>query len=101
MQLNKIICISIGKYAKSVFTEFENMRPNNISFSMFLANAVRHYIDTHDEPTDIYGEVPNFYSNIENWKSEIKNMTPEQFVKLQQRNTQITNLIKQETRKKI
>ena len=84
-----------------MFTEFENMRPSSISFSMFLANAARHYIDTHNEPTDIYGEVPNFYSNIENWKTEIKNMTSEQFIKLQQRNIQITNLIKQETRKKI
>ena len=101
MQINKIICISVGKYAKNVFTEFENMRPSSISFSMFLANAAKHYLDTHNEPTDVYGEVPNFYSNIENWKTEIKNMTPEQFIKLQQRNTQLTNLIKQETRKKI
>ena len=84
-----------------MYTEFENMRPSSISFSMFLANAAKHYLDTHNEPTDVYGEVPNFYSNFENWKTEIKNMTPEQFIKLQQRNTQLTNLIKQETRKKI
>ena len=101
MQINKIICISVGKYAKKVLTELEELRPSNMSFSMFLAVAAKHYIDTHNEPTDIYGEIPNFYSNIENWKSEIKNMTPEQFIKLQQRNTQITNLIKHETRKKI
>ena len=101
MQINKIICISVGKYAKKVLTELEEMRPSSMSFSMFLAVAAKHYIDTHNEPTDIYGEVPNFFSNIENWKSEIKNMTSEQFIKLQQRNIQITNLIKQETRKKI
>jgi hypothetical protein len=68
---------------------------------MMLAIAAKHYVDTHNEPTDIYGEVPNFFCNIENWKSEIKNMTSEQFIKLQQRNIQITNLIKRETRKKI
>ena len=101
MQINKIICISVGKYAKKVLTELEELRPSSMSFSMFLAVAAKHYIDTHNEPTDIYGEIPNFYSNIENWKSEIKNMTPEQFIKLQQRNIQITNLIKRETRKKI
>ena len=101
MQINKIICVSVGKYAKKVLTELEEIRPSNISFSMMLAIAAKHYVDTHNEPTDIYGEVPNFFSNIENWKSEIKNMTSEQFIKLQQRNIQITNLIKQETRKKI
>jgi len=101
LQINKIICISVGKYAKKVLTELEELRPSSMSFSMFLAVAAKHYIDTHNEPTDIYGEIPNFYSNIENWKSEIKNMTPEQFIKLQQRNIQITNLIKRETRKKI
>jgi len=101
LQLNKIICISVGKYAKKVLTELEEIRPNNISFSLFLAVAAKHYVDTHNEPTDIYGEVPNFYSNIENWKAEIKSMTPKQFIKLQQRNTQISNLIKQEMRKKI
>ena len=96
-----IKCISVGVFAKDVFAEFEKIRPNHTSFSMFLAIAAKHYIDTHNEPIDIYGEVPNYYSNIESWKSEIKKMSSEQFIKLQQRNTQITNLIKQETRKKI
>ena len=99
--VTSIKCISVGVFAKDVFAELEKIRPNHMSFSMFLAITAKHYIDTHNEPTDIYGEIPNFYSNIENWKSEIKNMTPEQFIKLQQRNIQITNLIKQETRKKI
>jgi len=94
-------CISVGVFAKNVFAEFENIRPANVSFSMFLAIAAKHYVDTHNEPVDVYGEIPNYYSNIESWKSEIKKMSSEQFIKLQQRHTQIGNIIKNEVRKKI
>ena len=94
-------CISVGVFAKDVFAEFENIRPANVSLSMILAIAAKHYIDTHNEPVDIYGEIPNYYSNIESWKSEIKKMSSEQFIKLQQRHTQIGNIIKNEVRKKI
>jgi len=94
-------CISVGVFAKQVFEEFERLRPNHTSFSMFLAIAAKHYIDTHNEPIDVYGEVPNYYSRIESWKFEIKKMSSEQFIKLQQRHTQIGHLIKTEVRKKI
>ena len=96
-----IKCISVGVFAKSVYAEFEKIRPNNTSFSMFLAIAAKHYVDTHNEPVDIYGEIPNYYSNIESWKIEIKKMSPKQFIKLQQRHAQLGNLIKDEVRKKI
>ena len=96
-----IKCISVGVFAKDVFAEFERIRPNHTSFSMFLAIAAKHYIDTHNEPIDIYGEVPNYYSNIDSWKIEIKKMSPQQFIKLQQRHTQLSNIIKAEVRRKI
>jgi hypothetical protein len=96
-----IKCISVGVFAKQVFEEFERLRPNHTSFSMFLAIAAKHYIDTHNEPVDIYGELPNYYSNIESWKIEIKKLSPEQFIKLQQRHAQLGHLIKNEVRKKI
>ena len=99
--VTSIKCISVGVFAKDVFAEFEKIRPNHISFSMFLAIAVKHYIDTHNEPIDICGEVPNYYSNIESWKIEIKKMSPEQFIKLQQRHSQLGHLIKNEVRMKI
>ena len=41
-------CISVGVFAKDVFAEFENIRPANVSFSMFLAIAAKHYVDTHN-----------------------------------------------------
>ena len=96
-----IKCISVGVFAKQVFAEFEKIRPANVSFSMFLAIAAKHYVDTHNEPVDVYGEIPNYYSNIESWKSEIKKMSSEQFIKLQQRHSQISHIIKNEVRKKI
>ena len=99
--VTRIKCISVGSFAKQVFSEFEKLKPTNVSFSMFLAIAAKHYVDTHNEPIDVYGEVPNYYSNIESWKFEIKKMSSEQFIKLQQRHTQIGHLIKTEVRKKI
>ena len=98
---NKIICVSVSKFAKNVYVELERIRPNNMSFSTFLAVAAKHYIDTHNEPVDVYGEIPNFYSNIENWKNEIKKMSPEEFIKLQKRCTQLDNIIKKEVRMKL
>ena len=79
----------------------DKIRPNGISFSLFLAIAAKHYIDTHNEPIDVYGEVPNYYSNIESWKSEIKNMSAEEFIRLQKRHVQLGNLIKREVLRKI
>jgi len=99
--VTRIKCISVGSFAKQVFSEFEKLKPTNVSFSMFLAIAAKHYIDTHYEPIDIVGEVPKFYSDIETWKSEIKNMSPTEFMKLQQRHIQLSNIIKGEVRKKI
>jgi len=96
-----IKCISVGVFAKQVFAEFEKIRPANVSFSMFLAIAAKHYVDTQNEEIDVYGETPNYYSNIESWKSEIKKMSPEEFIKLQQRHSQISHIIKNEVRKKI
>ena len=102
MEFNeKIKCISIGKFAKQVFTELDKIRPNGISFSMFLAIAAKHYVDTHEQHIDIAGEVPEYFSHIENWKSEIKNMSVEEFVKLQKRHVQLGNLINKEVLKKI
>ena len=102
MQFNsKIISLSVGKFGKHVLKELDSIRPNGVSFSMFLAIAAKHYIDTHRESIDIHGEVPNFYSNIESWKSEIKNMSSEQFIKLQQRHTQLGNIIKKKVRQRI
>ena len=97
----KIKCISVGNFAKQVFTEFEKIKPTNISFSMFLAIAAKHYIDTQNDHVDICGEIPNLCTNIESWKSEIKNMSPKEFIKLQQTHAQLTNIIKKEVRKKI
>ena len=102
MQFNdKTLTISISGFGKGVLKELDKVRPKNVSFSMFLAIAAKHYIDTHYEPIDIVGEVPNFYSDIETWKSEIKNMSPTEFMKLQQRHIQLSNIIKKEVRKKI
>ena len=102
MKFNKTtVTISVSQNAQRIFEDLEKIRPNHMSFSMFLAIAAKHYIDTHNEPIDVYGEVPNYYSNIESWKIEIKKMSPEQFIKLQQRHSQLGHLIKNEVRKKI
>ena len=101
MSRSLVRCISVGAFAKQVFEDFNKLRPAHVSFSMFLAIAAKHYIDTHCEPVDIVGEIPNFYSDIESWKSEIKNMSPTEFIKLQQRHAQLSNIIKKEVKKKI
>jgi len=99
--MSKLRCISVGKFAKKVFDEVERVRPSNVSFSMFLAIAAKHYLDTYNEPVDVYGEVPNFYADIGSWESEIKNMSSEDFIKLQQRHQLLGHLLKVQSRKRI
>ena len=88
-------------FGKSVLQELEKIRPKNVSYSMFLAIAAKHYIDTYREPVDIEGDLPSINSNISTWKSKLKNMSPEEFIKLQQRHAQLGNLIKSRARLRI
>ena len=99
--VTKIKCISVGVFAKDVFAELEKIRPNHTSFSMFLAIAAKHYVDTYREPVDIEGDLPSINSNISSWKSKLKNMSSKEFIKLQQRHAQLGNLIKTRARLRI
>lgn len=102
MQFNdKTLTISTGGFGKGVLIELEKVRPRNVSFSMFLAVAVKHFLDTYKEPVDIEGDLPSMNSNISAWKSKIKNMPSEEFIKLQQRHAQLGNLIKSKARLRI
>jgi hypothetical protein len=99
--MSKLRCISVGKFARQVFEEVEKVRPPNVSFSMFLAIAAKHYLDTYNEPVEICGEVPNFYADVGSWESEIKNMQSKDFIKLQQRHQLLGHLLKVQSRKRI
>jgi len=102
MQFNgNTLTLSMSGFGKSVLQELEKIRPKNVSYSMFLAIATKHYIDTYREPIDIEGDLPSINSNISTWKSKLKNMSPEEFIKLQQRHTQLGNLIKSRARLRI
>jgi len=102
MQFNdKTLTISISGFGKGVLKELDKVRPKNVSFSMFLAIAAKHYIDTYREPVDIEGDLPSINSNISSWKSKLKNMSPKEFIKLQQRHAQLGNLIKTRARLRI
>jgi len=102
MQFNdKTLTISISGFGKGVLKELENIRPTNVSFSLFLAIAAKHYIDTYREHVDIEGDLPSINSNISAWKSKLKNMSSKEFIRLQQRHAQLGNLIKSKARFRI
>ena len=82
MQFNdKTLTISISGFGKGVLKELDKIRPKNVSFSMFLAVAAKHYIDTYREPVDIEGDMPSINSNISSWKSKLKNMSSKEFIR--------------------
>ena len=97
--------ISVGENTKPLFVKLESIRPKHLSFSLFLAVVVDDYLKNHKtgdakitEFTDesIAVALPLFFSSIEKWKLGIKGLTSDDFKKLQQRHSQIGNIISKE-----
>lgn len=100
MKFNKTINISIGSSAIKTFKEFEKIRPNNISFSLFLTQAMYEFISNHNNKinTDesIHGKVPAFLAPIDKWRDCVPNLDTISFKSVQQRHVQIGNIVNKE-----
>lgn len=110
MKFNKTITISVGTSVKELFEKFEKMRPNDISFSMFIACAMNEYMRNNDKVnskiTDfdnksVEAKTPLFLASIDKWKECISGMSGADFKKLQQRHSQLGNIISGEVAKRI
>lgn len=102
MNFNSTIkSISISSSAKKVYEELETIRPKHISFSLMLAIAADEYTKTHKqgfvELDKFTGKTvsvtPDMSSDIDNWIDYIQGSSNEEFKLLQQKLTQIQNVV--------
>ena len=110
MKFNKTtVTISVGQHAQKIFEELEKIRPNHMSMSLFLAVIAEDYVKVHSKNTHIVdfldnsnkNSLPIFHAPIKNWAIKVRELSPEEFIKLQQRHVQLANLIQKESEKRL
>ena len=77
--------------------------------SLFLAVIAEDYVRSHGVNTKIAdfidnsnkNSLPIFYAPIKNWVTKVRELSPEDFMKLQERHEQLGNLIQKEGEKRI
>ena len=102
------VTISVGQNARRIFEDLDKMRPNHLSMSLFLAVVAEDYVRSHGINTKIAdfldnnkNSMPMFYAPIKNWNMKVRELSPEDFVKLQDRHVQLGNLIRKEGEKRL
>lgn len=111
MQFNRnTVTLSIGQYASPIFESLNKMKPEHMSFSMFLAVVADDYVKrnsrmsakiTDFDSVDVTADLPLFYASIQKWEKHVSGLKPDGFKKLQKRFTQLGNIINKETEKRL
>tara|TARA_B110000014_G_C20068682_1_gene557125 strand:- start:170 stop:502 length:333 start_codon:yes stop_codon:yes gene_type:complete len=110
MQFNRnTVTLSVGQYASPIFESLNRMKPEHMSFSLFLAVVADDYVKKHRtsaritdfDHIDVTAELPLFYANILKWEKHLNSLKPDGFKKLQKRFSQLNNLINKETEKRL
>ena len=103
------VTISVGQHARRIFEDLDKMRPNHLSMSLFLAVVAEDYVRNHGLNTKMLdfidntdkSSMPMFYAPIKNWTMKVRELSPEDFMKLQERHVQLGNLIRKEGEKRL
>ena len=98
------VTISINKSTKEIFELANQKKPAHISMSTWIAVMVEEYINTHTNNSNILdfadksvnASLPVFFAPIINWEEKVRKMSPEDFIRLQNRHNQLGNLIQKE-----
>ena len=98
------VTISVSQSAKKVFELAAQKKPSHISMSTWIAVMVEEYLSTHKNNSNILdftdksvnASLPIFFAPITNWEEKVRKMSPEDFIRLQNRHNQLGNLIQKE-----
>lgn len=108
MEFKNRIDIYIGNNVKNIYSDFDKLRPNNISFSMFLANAMNEYIKKYNptqQPIIIDNSVNNdvkiLSSPITKLTVELRKLNNEEFNKVYTKVKQLNVFMDIEMNKRI
>lgn len=99
MQFRKTTTISIGEKTKPIYESFEKIRPNHLSFSLFLALAVEEYLEAHKKVTN--QKYPRLMARIDAWDECITKIENDELIAIQNRIIQIENKVRKEISKRL
>jgi len=110
MNFRKTTTISIGEKTKPIFESLEKMRPSHLSYSLLLAIAVDEYVKNHSgknskitefDSVSISSKFPLMMATMEKWNMSINGLSNDDLLKLQDRLTQVSNLVRKEVSKRL
>jgi len=92
MKFSKITAISISPDAKPIFESFNKLKPDNVSFSMFLSIALEEYVQNRK-----HLKYPKLMDCMHVWNECLKDLTTDELLKVNNRVTkQLANRVKKE-----
>ena len=110
MNFRKTTTISIGEKRKPIFESLEKIRPSHLSYSLLLAIAVDEYVKNHSgknskitefDSVAISSKFPLMMATMEKWNVCINGLSNDDLIKLQDRLTQVSNLVRKEVSKRL
>lgn len=110
MQFNRnTVTLSVSHQAAPIFESLNQIKPDNVSFSLFLAEVANDYVQknrksarlTDFDHEDVTAELPLFYASISKWEKHVTSLDADDFKKLQRRLSQLGNLISKETERRL
>ena len=110
MNFRKTTTISVGDKTKPIFESLEKIRPPHLSFSLLLAICADEYVKNHSgknskitefDSVAISSKFPLMMATMEKWNVSINGLSNDDLLKLQDRLTQISNLVRKEVSKRL
>ena len=110
MNFRKTTTISIGEKTKPIFESLEKLRPNHLSFSLFLAVAIDEYIKNHSgknskiteyDTVSVSSKFPLMMATTEKWNVCVSGLSNDDLIKLQDKLTQVSNNVRKAVSKRL
>ena len=88
MQFNRnTVTLSVSHQAAPIFESLNQIKPDNVSFSLFLAEVANDYVQKNRKSA--------------RWEKHVTSLDADDFKKLQRRLSQLGNLISKETERRL
>ena len=78
----KRLTISVSHQSRIIFKEIDKIRPNNLSFSLFMSHIAEEYLK-HNSSVIIPENELSFKGDLQEWYSVINSAKGEEFIALQ------------------
>jgi len=112
VKFRKTTTISVGDKTKPIYESLESLRLTqapHLSFSLYLATVIEDYLKNQKKDSKITefdslavsSKFPLIMATIEKWNTTVHGMSNDDILKLQERITQLNNLVRKEVSKRL